>query len=92
MDIQRFDREKYESLKDLIVVDPANVTPYPLWTYPVDSLRMHPYIGNYETARAIVLFRENTPRSEWTVEKISAAGILDDSAAEKLSGCSIAEP
>ena len=92
MDIQRFDREKYESLKDLIVVDPANQTPYPLWTYPVDSLRLHPYIGNYETARAIVLFRENTPRSEWSIEKISAAGILDDSAAEKLSGCSIIEP
>jgi DNA uptake protein ComE-like DNA-binding protein len=92
MDIYRFDQEKYDALSDLVTVSADNVTPYPLWTYPVDSLRMHPYIGNYETARAIVLFRENTPRSEWTVEKISAAGILDDSAAEKLSGCSIAEP
>lgn len=92
MDIWKFDRQKYEALEDLITVAPENMTPYPLWTYPLDSLRKHPYIRNYETARAIVLFRENSPRSDWTVEKFSAAGILDDSAAEKLSKCCIADP
>ena len=92
MDIWKFDRQKYDALSDLITVLPENAVPYPLWTYPVDSLRKHPYIRNYETARAIVLFRESTPRSEWSVEKISAAGILSESAAEKLSRCLIAEP
>jgi DNA uptake protein ComE-like DNA-binding protein len=90
MDIWRFDQEKFEAISDLVVVSPENITPYPLWTYPADSLRRHPYIRNYETARAIVLYRENTPPSQWSIKEISAAGILSESAAEKLSRCHIA--
>jgi len=92
MDIWKFDQEKYAALEDLITVVPGNVTPYPLWDYPADSLRRRPYIRNYETARAIVLYRENTPREKWTVENLSAAGILSESAADKLSRCVIAAP
>ena len=90
MDIWKFDQEKFDALSDLVTVSPASVTPYPLWTYPVDSLRKHPYIRNYETARAIVLYRESTPRDQWSIKEISAAGILSESAAEKLSRCIIA--
>ena len=92
MDIWKFDKSKYDALSDLITVDTVNVMPYPLWTYPADSLRKHPYIRSYETARAIVLYRENTSRSEWSVQKLSAAGVLSESAAEKLSLCVIAAP
>ena len=92
MDIWKFDKSRYDALSDLITVDTSDVIPYPLWTYPADSLRHHPYIRNYETARAIVLFREHSPRGEWTIQKLSAAGILSESAAEKLSRCVIAEP
>ena len=92
MDIWKFDRDKYDALKDLVTINLETSMPYPLWTYPADSLRLHPYIRNYETARAIVLYRENMPRSEWTVQKISAAGILSETAAEKLSRCFIAAP
>jgi DNA uptake protein ComE-like DNA-binding protein len=92
MDIWKFDRQKYDALKDLVVVNAKYVTPYPLWSYPADSLRKHPYIGNYETARAIVLYRENASPDQWSIEKLSAAGILSESAAEKLSRCIIAEP
>lgn len=92
MDIWKFDREKFDALSDLVVVNPENISPYQLWTYPADTLRLHPYIGNYETARAIVLFRETTPTAEWSVQKLSAAGILSETAAEKLSACVIAMP
>ena len=92
MDIWKFDRQKYDALEDLITVSPEYVTPYPLWTYPADSLRKHPYIRNYETARAIVLFRENTPRSGWTVEALLQAGTIPAETAEKLSRCSISFP
>jgi len=92
MDIWKFDSQKYDALADLVAVNPENIIPYPLWTYPADSLRKHPYIRNYETARAIVLYRETTPQTEWSVEKLSAAGILSESAAEKLSRCVIASP
>ena len=92
MEIWKFDRQKYDALEDLVTVAPEHITPYPLWTYPADSLRRHPYIRNYETSRAIVLYRENTSPDQWSVEKLSAAGILSESAAEKLSKCVIADP
>lgn len=92
MDIYRFDREKFDGLSDLIEVSSDYVHPYPLWELPADSLRKHPYINDYETARAIVLFRENNPSGQWTVEALKNAGIISADAAEKISGCVIAQP
>ena len=90
MDIWKFDREKYDKLSDLITIDTAYIKPYPLWTHPADSLRKHPYIRNYETARAIVLFRENSPSDSCTVQALERAGILPPYLAHKLSRCVIA--
>ena len=90
MDIYNFDREKYEGLKDLIRVSPPE--PYPLWTLPSDSLRKHPYIRTFGAARAIVLFRENSPKEEWTVGMLKQNGILPEEDAEKLSRCLIECP
>lgn len=92
MDIWKLDSQKYEALSDLVTVSVENVRPYPFWTLPADSLKNHPYIKSYETARAIVLYRENNPVSAWTIQKLSAAGILSESAAERLSRCMIALP
>lgn len=89
MDIWKLDREKFDALADLITLSPAR--PYPLWTAPEDSLKLHPYIRNWRTAHAIVLFRENTPREQRTVEEMKKAGILDPDLADKLSKCLIAE-
>lgn len=89
MDIWHFDREKFDALSDLVECSPPR-TPFALWTLPADSLRRHPYIRTYQTARAVVLFRENSPKEDWTVEKLAAAGILSDEAAAKLSRCAIA--
>ena len=90
MDIWKFDREKYDNLSDLITIDTAYIKPHPLWTHPVDSLRLHPYIRNYETARAIVLFRENNPSDSCTAHALARAGILPPDLAHKLSRCAIA--
>ena len=92
MDIWKFDRQKYDALSDLIIVDYQNITPYGLWSLPADSLCRHPYIRNYETARAIVLFRESTPREEWSVSAMEKAGILTSEYAGKLSRCKIVSP
>ena len=89
MDIWKFDREKFDAIADLITISPAK--PYPLWTAPEDSLKLHPYIRNWRTAHAIVLFRENTPREQRTVEEMKKAGILDPDLADKLSKCILAE-
>ena len=87
MDIWHFDQEKYDGLKDLITVGASE--PYPLWTLPEKELAKHPYIGK-RAARGIVIFRENTPVDEWTVENIIKAGILDPGLGEKLARCKIA--
>ena len=88
--IANFDREKFDALSDLITVGESHVRPYPLWTLPADSLKLHPYIGSY-AARGIVLYRENNPREDWTVEALAEAGILKPEMAARLSGCLIEE-
>ncbi len=92
MDIYRFDEEKFRGLEDLVTVAPESMTPYPLWALPADSLRRHPYIRNYETARAIVLFRENNPKSAWTVPNLAAAGILSEENGGKMERISVLAP
>lgn len=87
LDIHRFDRERYDGLSDLITVSHENITPYPLWSLPADSLCRHPYIANYETARAIVLFRDSNPRDRWTIDDLLSAGILSSESARRLSCC-----
>lgn len=91
MDIYRFDQEKFDALSDLVTVSQENARPYPLWDLPADSLRRHPYIGNFETAKAIVLYRESTPRHEWTTDALLDAGVITASQHDKLSRCLIAD-
>jgi DNA uptake protein ComE-like DNA-binding protein len=90
MEIYRFDKEKFDALNDLVTV--RQPYKYPLWELPMDSLRRHPYIRNYETARAIVLFRENNPRQMWTAASLSAAGILSSDMAVRLEKCAKPAP
>lgn len=85
MDIYRFDQEKFDALSDLVTVSKPYY--YPLWTLPADSLRLHPYIRNYETAHAIVLFRQNSDPKAWAVDSLASCGIISRETATKLSGC-----
>jgi DNA uptake protein ComE-like DNA-binding protein len=91
MDIWHFDQEKYDGLKDLIFINPSTTTAYQLWTLPEEQLAKHPYIGKY-SAHTIVIFRNNTPREQWSVEALAKAGILKNEYAAKLSRCLIAPP
>ena len=85
MEIYRFDQEKFDGLKDLVII--SQPYRYPLWQLPADSLRRHPYIRNYETARAIVLFRDNNPPEKWTVDNLAVAGVLTQEQSELLRVC-----
>lgn len=90
MDIWQFDSTRFASISDLITCSEA--PPYPLWSLPAEELRKHPYIANWSTAKAIVLYRDNTTPNQWTVEGLRSAGILPDDLAAKLSLCKIASP
>lgn len=85
MDVYRFDHDKYDALSDLVTVK----RPYrfPLWTLAEDSLSRHPYIRNRETARSIVIFRENNPKELWTVDNLCSAGVLSSDDARRLGRC-----
>lgn len=85
MDIYRFDQEKFDALSDLVTV--SEPYRYPLWTLPADSLRLHPYIRNYETAHSIVLFRQNSDPKAWAVDSLASCGIISRETATKLSRC-----
>lgn len=89
MDIYNFDSGKFDRLKDLISVGAS--APFRLWSMPEDSLCQHPYVSR-SAARAIILYRDNNPRSLWTVKGLADAGILDSETASKLSRCRIAAP
>lgn len=91
MDINHFDQERFDAVKDLVMVSRANVKPFRLWTLPEDSLRLHPYIRSV-SAHGVVLYRENNPRSAWTVELLEKAGVISHDNAWKLSRCVIASP
>ncbi len=91
MDIWHFDREKFDSLKDLIEVDTSATQAYSLWSLPESALAAHPYIGK-RTARSIVIFRENSPKSDWTITNLQKVGILAPDNASKLARCRIAKP
>lgn len=90
MEIYRFDQEKFDALSDLVTV--SEPYSYPLWTLPADSLRRHPYIRDYETARSIVLYRENNPIDLWTVRHMEDAGIISAENALKLGRCVLRQP
>ena len=57
-----------------------------------EELRFHPYIRQWRTAKAIVLYRDSTPREKWSVSALSEEGILDEVTAGKLARCVIAPP
>lgn len=89
MDIWHFDQEKFDGLKDLITL--GRPIPYSLWTLSEAQLARHPYIGK-RAAHSIVLFRDNSPRADWTVGNLRKAGILDPDKGPKLAKCFIADP
>lgn len=89
MEIWKFDQGKFDALSDLIILASENIRPYPLWSLPADSLCLHPYIRNLETAKAIVLFRENNSPENCTIAALNQAGILNSETAYRLSRCAI---
>ncbi|MBO6044439.1 MAG: helix-hairpin-helix domain-containing protein [Bacteroidales bacterium] len=89
MDIYRFDKDKFDALKDLVTVGPSE--PYPLWTLSEDELKRHPYIDS-GAAHGIVLYREHNPIERWTVDGLRAAGVLRAADADRLARCRIATP
>ena len=90
-EIWNFGDERYDKLIGLIECsEPVN--PLKLWTLPEDSLRLHPHIRYKSVAHGIVLYRENNPSSELTLEGLKDAGVIDEEQYARLKLCRISPP
>lgn len=91
MEIYNFTEEKYAALSDLIECTPPSGS-FDLWGLPADSLRRHPHVRNYGTARAIVFYREHNPREKWTLQGLLDAGVIDEKQYRGLCLCIVKSP
>lgn len=91
MEIYNFTEDKYAALADLIECSSPSGS-FDLWGLPVDSLRLHPHVRNYGTARAIVFYREHNPREKWTLQGLLDAGVIDEKQYRGLSLCIVKSP
>ena len=85
MEIYRFDQEKFDGLKDLIICSPAE--PYPFWSGTQEDIRNHPHIRNWQTARDIAFYRDHNPPENLTVDGLLQAGIITEEQAMRLRRC-----
>ena len=90
-EIWNFGEERYDKLSDLIECSEPD-KPLKLWTLPEDSLRLHPHIRYKSVAHGIVLYRNYNPSSEWTLEGLKNAGVIDEEQYAKLRLCRISPP
>lgn len=91
MEIYNFTEDRYAVLADLIECTTV-ADPFDLWGLPMDSLRLHPHVRNYGTARAIVFYREHNPREKWTLQGLLDSGVIDEKQYRGLSLCIVKSP
>lgn len=85
LNIYRMDEERYGAISDLVFVSSRDARPFRLWSLPADSLRLHPYIRKWQTAKDIVLYRDHNPRERWSLYALLDAGVIDSVQYVKLS-------
>ena len=85
LNIYRMDEERYGAISDLVFVSSRDARPFRLWSLPADSLRLHPYIRKWQTAKDIVLYRDHNPRERWSLDALLDARVIDSVQYVKLS-------
>ena len=85
MDLYRFDEEKFAKIEDLIECKTPNY--FDLWNVDEDALSSHPVIRKRSTARAILRYKENTSRDEWSIDDLYTVGVIDSLQRLRLIRC-----
>lgn len=83
MEVDGMNQERFDGLKEYIVVDSLKIKCFPIWILPQDSIAKHPYIGAY-AAKGIVRFRSVCDSTQWTVSNLIENGILSPANGAKL--------
>lgn len=87
MDLYRFDESRFSGIADLVNCPEPHY--FDLWHAGIGELAGHPAVGRYDTARSIILYKENTAPAGWTIESLAGAGIISESQALKLTRCTL---
>ena len=85
MDLYRFDEEKFAKIEDLIECKTPNY--FDLWNVDEDALSSHPVIRKRSTAPAILRYKENTSRDEWSIDDLYTVGVIDSLQRLRLIRC-----
>lgn len=85
MDLYRFDEEKFAKIEDLIECKNPNY--FDIWNVDEDALSSHPVIRKRSTARAILRYKENTSRDEWSIDDLYTVGVIDSLQRLRLIRC-----
>lgn len=85
MDLYRFDEEKFAKIEDLIECKTPNY--FDIWNVDEDALSSHPVIRKRSTARAILRYKENTSRDEWSIDDLYTVGVIDSLQRLRLIRC-----
>ena len=85
MDLYRFDEEQFAKIEDLIECKTPNY--FDLWNVDEDALSSHPVIRKRSTARAILRYKENTSRDEWSIDDLYTVGVIDSLQRLRLIRC-----
>lgn len=85
MDLYRFDEEKFAKIEDLIECKTPNY--FDIWDVDEDALSSHPVIRKRSTARAILRYKENTSRDEWSIDDLYTVGVIDSLQRLRLIRC-----
>ncbi|MCF0172214.1 MAG: helix-hairpin-helix domain-containing protein [Bacteroidales bacterium] len=81
-EIEGMDDSRFESLSSQIELNPALPT-FSLWNASLEQLRRHPYIGSWK-AKGIVRYKSVADSARWSIDDLSAQGVIEPSEVEKL--------
>ena len=83
LEIEGFDRERFDGLADAVTVNARLRRPIDLWHAPDSVLARHPYLGA-KGARSIVRYRGLYDSARWTLPDLAREGALTEKTIVKI--------
>lgn len=84
MDIKGIDSARFVGFESRICLDTNLIRKIDFYTYPIDSLNIHPYIGKY-AAKGIDRLRRTVGREEFSIGMLVENEIVSEAHAQRLS-------
>lgn len=83
MDIRGIDSARFVGFEGRICLDSALIRRIDFYTYPLDSLAIHPYIGKY-AAKGVDRLRRTVPREDFSIALLVENGVISPAQGQRL--------